>query len=234
MKDYSLSIFIFCVFLFTQTTNAQLVARPVVFINISELWGESNRLLERADLAELLSKGRMAQELSQCNTKQNEINKFEQEWKIFVKKIRAFIAIVAKEKGACAVLETTIASDSGPVCIDPAYDITNEVIDRLNKLYVRPKNDKSLKNYSPQEMLYNALLNNSEDEIRMAVKAGAHVNSSIHGKTPLFIAVALAHLNAVKYLLECGAQRSPDLIQLAIEKNDKCVIKLLIEHGAVV
>lgn len=227
MKKYSLSIFILlvsCVFLFAQTTNAQLVARPVVFVDQFEMMGESKRLHEYVDMQERLNKAIKTQQTNQCNTSRDGINKLMQGQQDLQKKIMACAATIAKEKGACALLESRACGTD--IYVDPTYDITNEVIDKLNKLYVRPKDNKSLDD-SPQEILYNALLNNSEDEIRMAVKAGAHVNSSIHGKTPLFIAVALAHSNAVKCLLECGAQGSPDLIQLAIEKNDVKSVVLL-------
>ncbi len=71
-----------------------------------------------------------------------------------------------------------------------------------------------------QTMLYNALLNNSTAEICAAVKLGADVNVPIYHKSPLFIAISFGHFDAVKCLLEYGAQSTPELSELALTKGD--------------
>jgi len=57
---------------------------------------------------------------------------------------------------------------------------------------------------SSQDMLHKAILNNSQDGIRQAVKAGANINSGVGGLPPLVTAVLLDKFVAVECLLESG------------------------------
>ena len=58
---------------------------------------------------------------------------------------------------------------------------------------------------SPQEMLFNAILNDSTIEIRQAIQAGANINQAIDGKSPIVLAFLTNRFEALKYLLQCGA-----------------------------
>lgn len=56
-----------------------------------------------------------------------------------------------------------------------------------------------------QEMLFEAILQNSAHGVAAAVKAGVDVNAEINGQRPLFWAMSLAKTDAVRCLLNCGA-----------------------------
>lgn len=56
-----------------------------------------------------------------------------------------------------------------------------------------------------QEMLFEAILQNSAHGVAAAVKAGVNVNAEINGQKPLFWAMSLAKTDAVRCLLNCGA-----------------------------
>lgn len=58
---------------------------------------------------------------------------------------------------------------------------------------------------SLQDMLFEAILNNSADEIRRSIQAGANVNLEKDGKRPLFWAVFFQRVNAIRCLIENGA-----------------------------
>jgi ankyrin repeat protein len=58
---------------------------------------------------------------------------------------------------------------------------------------------------SLQEMLFDAILNDSPSEIRHAMRLGASINYPKDGKTPLFWAISFHRTNAAKYLLDHGA-----------------------------
>ena len=64
----------------------------------------------------------------------------------------------------------------------------------------------ALKKIDPlQYQLNRAILNDSPEEIRDAVNAGANIHQPKIGKAPLLIAVLLKRANAVEALLKCGA-----------------------------
>jgi ankyrin repeat protein len=56
-----------------------------------------------------------------------------------------------------------------------------------------------------QEMLLEAILNNSAHGVARAVQAGADVNLEINGQKPLFWAMSLTKADAVRCLLNHGA-----------------------------
>lgn len=72
----------------------------------------------------------------------------------------------------------------------------------------------------PQDMLHKAILNNSIEEMRQAINAGADVNRQHNGKSPLFWAVILKRSNTIEYLLECGAKDDVSIIQHAVNQQD--------------
>ena len=60
---------------------------------------------------------------------------------------------------------------------------------------------KKLHGQQPQEMLHKAILNNSAEEVRNAVLAGADVNNGKDGKLPLLWALLLKCCNAFEALV---------------------------------
>lgn len=58
---------------------------------------------------------------------------------------------------------------------------------------------------SAQNSLLEAIMNDSVKGIQEAIRLGADVNQEIGGQRPLVFAVALEKINAVKYLILCGA-----------------------------
>ncbi len=85
----------------------------------------------------------------------------------------------------------------------------------------------ALKKIDPlQYQLNRAILNDSPEEIRAAVKAGANIHPTKIGKAPLLIAVLLRRTKAVDALLKCGATIKSDhesdniLIEYATKLGD--------------
>jgi hypothetical protein len=58
---------------------------------------------------------------------------------------------------------------------------------------------------SLQDMLFEAILNDSPAQIKHAIQAGANVNAEKEGKRPLLWAITFHRTNAVRCLLENGA-----------------------------
>lgn len=58
---------------------------------------------------------------------------------------------------------------------------------------------------SSQNMLLEAIMSDSVKGIQDAISLGANVNQEIGGQRPLIFAIALEKINAVKYLIACGA-----------------------------
>jgi hypothetical protein len=58
---------------------------------------------------------------------------------------------------------------------------------------------------SSQNLLLEAIMNDSVKGIQEAIRFGANINQEIGGQRPLVFAIALEKINAVKYLIACGA-----------------------------
>ena len=58
---------------------------------------------------------------------------------------------------------------------------------------------------SLQDMLFEGILKNSSEKIKLALKCGAEVNRPIDGRSPLLWAILLEKSNAAKNLVENGA-----------------------------
>ena len=91
-----------------------------------------------------------------------------------------------------------------------------------------------------QELLHQAILNDSIEEIREVVHVGVDVNQERDGRTPILLAVLLKKSNAVEALLECGAELNPIIIKHAVnmgvnsKEKDKIVkIALMIVRSGV-
>lgn len=58
---------------------------------------------------------------------------------------------------------------------------------------------------SSQNLLLEAIVNDSVKGIQEAIRLGTNINQEIGGQRPLVFAIALEKINAVKYLIACGA-----------------------------
>lgn len=96
-------------------------------------------------------------------------------------------------------------------------------------------------------ILQAAILNDSPEEIQMAINAGADVNKNIEtqssstrrsslnsGQSPLFLAYSLQHQKAVQALLDAGAKPDANVIQKALYAKDFNTIVLFLKAGAVI
>lgn len=149
---------------------------------------------------------------------------------------------IAKKRNA----NSGIASTNHPAYVNPECDVTQEVIDLLNKEYLaskqndvvseKPEQQESVvkvevkkpveqvqtakPNLSPQEMLHQAILHDSAQEVEAAVKAGASMQMELthfgYGQpisdSPIIYAVKLGRSRAVNALLKLGAQSTGSLI----------------------
>jgi len=86
---------------------------------------------------------------------------------------------------------------------------------------------------SAQEMLHQAILDNSAEGIKKAIAAGANVNLEKEGKLPILWALLLNKLDALEELLVCGANPNQTLIQSAIKMRNMKAILLFIKKGLV-
>ena len=90
---------------------------------------------------------------------------------------------------------------------------------------------------SAQEMLHQAILDNSAEGIKKAVLAGADVNLGKDGKAPLLWAVLLKRHDAIDVLLSCKANANISylgrpLMQYACEQGDMKLVLSLLKAGA--
>lgn len=88
-----------------------------------------------------------------------------------------------------------------------------------------------------QQMLHNAIMNNSAEEVRKAFNLGAFINCGIDGKASLLWAVLLKRSNAVEELLKCGANTNiiyldQPLVEHSIKLDDWESACLLAKYGA--
>ncbi|HVW99093.1 MAG TPA: ankyrin repeat domain-containing protein [Candidatus Babeliaceae bacterium] len=96
--------------------------------------------------------------------------------------------------------------------------VVKDELDELIKLDIVTESDAVT--ISPQDMLYQAILDDSGELIDKAIKKGAQICFERDGKTPLMLAVLLKRSNAVKFLLEFGAKANKTLLDYAIMLGD--------------
>lgn len=111
---------------------------------------------------------------------------------------------------------------------DEPIDIQHSIPDHT-KAHIKAefKKIKSLK-----ELLYNGILNNSINEIMLAVEAGADVNEEIDGKEPLAWAIEHKRYNAIEVLKKCGAKPKTSLdLYYAILNDSPENIKKILQSG---
>lgn len=210
-----------------KANTTQLEARPIVFINSYQAFCSPDvaESLEWVDLQKKMdSLGISAISCNPCNpcAPNEELTKLYESQKKIELKLMAIARNIAKRLGACSVLEIGRYVHGGGELeyVDPAYDITREAIDTLNKEYLPERATvKPTTSSSPSDMLHKAILNDSAEEINRAVATGASLNHEKDGKSPLWWAVLHKKFIAVKTLLECGAATNEDLIDLAIKQG---------------
>lgn len=88
-----------------------------------------------------------------------------------------------------------------------------------------------------QNLLHKAILNDSAEEVRSAVLAGANVNAGKDGKAPLIVAVALKRSRAIDELINCGADvnvkySGRSLVHYSAISDDIKSVILLVKNGA--
>lgn len=118
--------------LLATAVKKHLAAKPVVFFNVSRVGGFDGVPAESLEFSDTMKRG---QGINNCYT-------------VVYKKLRDINMAIAKRLGACAVIryyekpcldyeDSYLNYDT--ICVDPAYDITNEAIDQLNKEYLAGK-----------------------------------------------------------------------------------------------
>jgi ankyrin repeat protein len=204
----------------------KLLPRPVAFLNQGKF---NDSLLEQIEL------NKKSKELAEEHNISGIVQEEEQaalsnSYSELRKKIQLVLPNIAGKLGVCAILEYSCES-----YVDPSYDITSQVIDILNQEYLKShvKTKKPILKQHPQDLLHSAILKNSVKGIQEAVQFGANVNCEKDGKSPLGWAVAYKKYDAVKSLLECGAQSSSALFQESLKINDiKLAILIALNCGA--
>lgn len=90
---------------------------------------------------------------------------------------------------------------------------------------------------SPQEMLYEAIMRDSADEIAVAIECGANVNTTFNNKVPLVVAILLRRSIAVAKLVESGADvnvsySANSLVHHAVRLGDIKSAIILVKNNA--
>jgi hypothetical protein len=132
----------------SSAANKKLEARPVVFFKSAAV----EKSLEFVDLWERWNKIVQQQSQNQIGMPEREssYSAFDKAQHNVWLKVEAITASIAKRLGAGAVVQVTNRLNSNDVdyngnsddilyYVDPSYDITNEVIEQLNKEYLAAK-----------------------------------------------------------------------------------------------
>lgn len=126
---------------FIKAAIKPLTAKPVVFIDFAEaFWPRDSKKvaksLEWIDLQKREQKLRQIA-LSGDNGIREEKESIYNAQQNLQKKLMDVAFETAKHRGACAVLEIYLMGPN--ICVDPAYNITNEAVEQLNKEYLAAK-----------------------------------------------------------------------------------------------
>ena len=92
-------------------------------------------------------------------------------------------------------------------------DSTNEMLQSFESVITQGK-----ENSSPMSILLKAIMNGTSEEIKTAFEP--IINQGIDKKTPLVWAVLLKKSNAVKALIEYGAEIDPSIVEYAMNMHD--------------
>jgi len=83
----------------------------------------------------------------------------------------------------------------------------------------------------PQDRLHKAILNNSAEEIKLAINAGADINLEKDGKYPLLLALLLKRYTALESLLGAGANVCDSLVEHAVNMGENKSLTLLLRSS---
>jgi len=143
------------------------------------------------------------------------------------KRSKVLAGLIAKELGAVGILGYDLWHvDYYPWYtrnIDPKYDITQRVVDRINKEYseeIESLKKQILSLSSAQLMLYKSIENNYPEGIKQAVAKGAHINFLKDGMSVMVYALIFKSPNAITTLLELGIKVDEKLIEKAFQLDD--------------
>jgi len=109
--------------------------------------------------------------------------------------------------------------------------VINNTNHSLDINFTLPEQTVALIQLKKLEVLFSAILNDSAEEIRAAVHAGADVNQEKDGKSPLLLAILLKRHNAVETLLQLGAKPDDICGQQATKTQDLKSLLLLFRYG---
>ena len=134
--------------------------------------------------------------VNKCLKETKDSNEFVASANLITKKIDSAFVSIAKKRNA----NSGIANNNHPAYVNPECDVTQEVIDQLNKEYFASKRYAAFEkqqsapeikveaktnvfepaqtvkpSFPPQEMLHQAIIHDSAEEVKEAVKAGANV-----------------------------------------------------------
>ncbi len=147
-KFVTVLVFVFTISSGTKTNAAilKLTAKPVVFINTSKiLFPKPDQIpgsLEMANLKEkqdkICAQRQLGVSVDVINSEMAETGKTVCN---LMYKVRLVATEIARELGACAVLRYHPYNSWDDIfCVDLDYDISDEVIDRLNQEYLSQTN----------------------------------------------------------------------------------------------
>ena len=145
------------------------------------------------------------------------------------------------DKASSPCIKSAIAQYLKSLNTPLSYKIYEEMISN-NDLPISARSEASThmkNNHSQQlqEILQKAIMNDSSEDIKKAIKIGADINQEINGKSPLFLAVILKKNNSVEELLNLGAKPNEiyleqKLVFHAIKLGNIKGATLLIKKGA--
>lgn len=196
-----------------ESFDLDIPARPTLFLNQAILRDQEKGLSEYVDTQKriiLWSKNQ-----NNGGSYDNDgLNKLHEAQKKLDEKVKLVTTKIAKRVNACAVQESCNMH-----YVDPRHDVTQRVINKLNKAYSIEK-EACILIVSPNEKLYNAILIDDVKEAEQAIQAGADVNYDINGKPLIFWVVSNKSTESTKLLIEHGAVIDKSLVQLALDKQD--------------
>lgn len=115
-------------------------------------------------------------------------------------------------------------------------------IDEPDKVSLYPGTKEAIAQYSnpsnlqPQEWLHQAIVNDSVDDIKAAIKSGANIELGLGQQPPLLLAVIMEKQKAIETLLNLGANPNIEylnqpLLFYIIKKNDYRLAQLYLNYG---
>lgn len=116
---------------------------------------------------------------------------------------------------------------------DQSIDVINNTENPLDVGFTLPEKTIAHIQLKKLELLHEAILNDSAEQIRAAVVAGADVNQLRDGKLPLFWAILLKNANAVEALVQLGAKPDDLCAQYITKMGDIKSLVLIVQQGQI-